>query len=391
MKTLEKLTWSTTKRRVKDLLPYEKNPRRLTPEQAEQLKTSIEKFNLAEIPAVDIDGRIVAGHQRVATLKLLGRGAETIDVRIPNRKLTAEEFQEYNLRSNKNTGEWDFEALMGNFPEELLKTVGFDLSEFPEVEVTYRDGQDDVPPMRETDITVGEAFTLGDHILICGDSTNFETLHQLGACEMAFTDPPWNVAIGQDNVPTHKKRQAMKNDALGKAFPDFLVKVSACLQKFVKGDLYCVMGCGEWPAVHAALTGAKFHWSSSIVWIKDSFVMGRHNYHTRFEPIWYGWQKTSSYRGDRKQDDVWEFARPKKSPEHPTMKPVELVERAILNSSVKGDKVLDLFGGSGTTLIACEKTGRRGRLVELEPGYCQVIIDRWENFTGKKARKVSHG
>lgn len=157
------------------------------------------------------------------------------------------------------------------------------------------------------------------------------------------------------------------------------------MQAFVKKDIYVVMGCAEWPNIHAALSAAGFHWSSTIVWVKDIFVLGRSNYHRRYEPIWYGWQKNSSYRADRKQDDVWEFKRPTRSPEHPTMKPVELVERAILNSSAKGDTVLDLFGGSGTTLIACEKTGRYCRMVELEPGYCQVIIDRWQEFTGRKA------
>jgi DNA modification methylase len=125
----------------------------------------------------------------------------------------------------------------------------------------------------------------------------------------------------------------------------------------------------------------------TLTW-KTERRKGRSNYHRRYEPIWYGWQKKSSYRGDRKQDDVWEIDRPTKSPEHPTMKPVELVERAILNSSVKGDVVLDLFGGGGSTLIACEKTGRRCRMVELEPGYCQVIIDRWESVTGKKSQRI---
>ena len=162
----------------------------------------------------------------------------------------------------------------------------------------------------------------------------------------------------------------------------------AALAAAVHKDIYVVMGCAEWPNIHAALASAGFHWSSTIVWVKDIFVLGRSNYHRRYEPIWYGWQKTSSYRADRKQDDVWEHARPTRSPEHPTMKPVELVEHAILNSSVKGDTVLDLFGGSGTTLIACEKTGRKCRMVELEPGYCQVIVDRWEEMTGRKAEAV---
>jgi DNA modification methylase len=202
---------------------------------------------------------------------------------------------------------------------------------------------------------------------------------------MAFTDPPWNVAIGLDSNPRHRQRKGLINDNLGKDFPAFLAKVGEALRAAVKKDIYVVMGCAEWPNIHAALVNASFHWSSTVIWAKDVFVLGRSNYHRKYEPIWYGWQKTSSYRGDRKQDDLWEFDRPTRSPEHPTMKPVELVERALHNSSVKGDTVLDLFGGSGTTLLACEKTGRRCRMIELEPGYCQVIIDRWEQFTGAKA------
>ena len=387
MKTKE-LTWETEKRKINDLIPYEHNPRRLTTEQASQLQKSIEKFNLAEIPAVNTDGIIIAGHQRIAILKTLGRGDEAIDVRVPSRKLTEAELKEYNLRSNKNTGEWDFDILANSFDEEMLKDVGFDLSIFPQAEIGTTQGQDNVPEMRATKIKTGDMFKLGEHTLICGDSTDRNTVSRGGVCDMCFTDPPWNVAIGLDSNPRHRQRKGLQNDNLGKDFPAFLAKAAAVLQEFVKKDVYCVMGCAEWPNIHAALTAAGFHWSATIIWCKDIFVLGRSNYHRRYEPIWYGWQKQSSYRADRKQDDVWEIDRPNRSADHPTMKPVELVEKAILNSSVKGDTVLDIFGGAGSTLIAAEKTGRKARVIEIEPSYCQVIIDRWEEFTGKKAIKI---
>jgi len=385
---MNNLIWKTERRKVADLVPYEHNPRKITADQARRLQDSLEKFNLVEIPAVNTDGIIIAGHQRLAVMKAIGRGNEMVDVRVPNRKLTEAELKEYNLRSNKNVAEWDFDILAEHFPEDMLKDVGFDMADMPEVQTGSQPGQDKVPTLRKTSIKVGDAFTLGEHVLLCGDSTSLDTVRKLGPCEMAFTDPPWNVAIGLDSNPRHRQRKGLINDNLGKDFPAFLHKVAAALAAAVRKDIYVVMGCAEWPNVHAALAAAGFHWSSTIVWVKDIFVLGRSNYHRRYEPIWYGWQKNSSYRGDRKQDDVWEHQRPTRSPEHPTMKPVELVEHAILNSSVKGDTVLDLFGGSGTTLLACEKTGRKCRMIELEPGYCQVIIDRWEEFTGRKAKPL---
>ena len=135
-----------------------------------------------------------------------------------------------------------------------------------------------------------------------------------------------------------------------------------------------------------------FHWSSTIIWAKDQFVLSRKDYHTQYEPIWYGWEGSKPRLhpvDDRTQSDLWEIERPKRSDEHPTMKPVKLVARAIVNSSREGDTVLDLFGGSGSTLIACEQTGRKCRTMELDPGYCDVIIDRWESLTGEEAVLVS--
>jgi len=149
-----------------------------------------------------------------------------------------------------------------------------------------------------------------------------------------------------------------------------------------------VMSAQEWPVIHGSLNAAGFHWSSTIIWAKDSLVLSRKDYHTQYEPIWYGWNSSAARLvelEDRKQSDVWSMERPKRSDLHPTTKPIELVERAINNSAKTGGIVLDLFGGSGSTLIACEKTGRDCRTVELDPKYADVIIRRWQEFTGEKA------
>ena len=222
---------------------------------------------------------------------------------------------------------------------------------------------------------------------MCGDSTDMGAVAKLmdGAkAHMIFTDPPWNVDYGGTSHPSWKRRQ-IKNDNMSKAdFGEFLRKTfkaaaSVCLSGAM---IYCVMSAQEWPNVHFALDDCGFHWSSTIVWYKDSLVLSRKDYHTQFEPIWYGWlegEKRLCPLQDRQQSDVWQFDRPKKSAEHPTMKPIALVGRAITNSSYTGNNVLDLFGGSGTTLLACEQTGRIGYTMELDAVYCDVIVKRYIN------------
>lgn len=386
------LKWTTTRRRVNDLIPWHKNPRKISDAQLEKLKTSIERFNYAAPILIDEDQRIVAGHQRCKALIALGRGNEEIDVRIASRKLTEAEFEELAIRDNKNHGEWDFEGL-AKFDEQLLKTIGFDAAELDKIfKNTARPAPDEAPePRAKTDIKAGDMFMLGDHTLLCGDSTNDNDVKKLmggGVADMVFTDPPWNVAIGKDSNPRHRQRAGLINDDLGEDFRAFLDKFTPLLSGYCKGDIYVVMGCEEWPNIHGALTGAGLHWSATIAWVKDIFVLGRSKYHRRYEPIWYGWRDKSSFVGDRKQDDVWEIERPRVSKEHPTMKPVALCERAILNSSPREGVVLDLFGGSGSTLMACEQASRKCRMIEIDPIYCQVIIDRWEKHTGQKAEKL---
>ncbi len=207
---------------------------------------------------------------------------------------------------------------------------------------------------------------------------------------MVFTDPPWNVAIGEDSNPRHRQRPGLKNDNLSSQdYLNFISAFAAVCARTNNGDMYCVLGAASWPTLDLIFREYGFHWSATIIWVKDIFVLGRSKYHRRYEPIWYGWHKEgkSTFCDNRSLDDVWEISRPKRSPEHPTMKPVELCVRAISNSSVIGQCVLDLFLGSGSTLIACEKLNRRCYGMEIAPMYCDVIVKRWEEFTGKKAKR----
>jgi len=253
---------------------------------------------------------------------------------------------------------------------------------------------DEVPETpAEPYVKPGELWLLGEHRLLCGDATSGEDYDRLLGSQrvgMVFTDPPWNVAIGGDGNPRHRQRVGLVNDNLDPAsFAAFLSGFAGRIAGLLDGDLYCVLGASEWPTLDTSLRGAGLHWSATIIWVKDLFVLGRSKYHRRYEPIWYGWPTagTSSFGTDRSLDDVWEIPRPRRSEEHPTMKPVELVERAMANSSRTGALVLAPFLGSGTTLIAAETLGRRCYAMEIEPRYAQVAIERWQNFTGKEAQR----
>lgn len=235
---------------------------------------------------------------------------------------------------------------------------------------------------------------------MCGDSTIIDDVKLLmGGCKakMVFTDPPWNVNYGaeEEGNPMGYKHRTIMNDFMGtEDFKDFMYSAFRCMNEVSEPGCmtYVVMSAQEWGNMMLTLALNDYHWSSTLIWNKDQLVLSRKDYHTKYEPIWYGWKSGEARLHpleDRKQCDVWDFERPKRSDEHPTMKPVALVARAIQNSSNRGDSVLDLFGGSGTTLIACEETDRNCFMMELDPHYVDVIIKRWENMTGEKAARVN--
>ena len=265
------------------------------------------------------------------------------------------------------------------------------------------DDEDDVPePPAEPKSERGRIYQLGNHRLMCGDSTSQEDAKMLMGGELAdavFTDPPWNVSYGTNlraNNAQHYKVRTILNDSMTTDdFKKFMEKTWSVMDSSSKrgAPTYIVMSAQEWGNLMLSLKEAGYHWSSTIIWAKDKLIFSRKDYHTQYEPIWYGWHEDCARLHkveDRTQTDLWQIPRPRRSAEHPTMKPVELVEKAIGNSSDPGDIVLDLFGGSGTTLIASENTGRRCRMMELAPTYCDVIRKRWaEHVHGEGCDWVS--
>jgi DNA modification methylase len=237
---------------------------------------------------------------------------------------------------------------------------------------------------------------LGDHRVLCGDSCDTAAVARLldgRKTQVAFTDPPYNVGLGDHGgQQAGQRRRRIQNDALPpEQWEAFVRDWSRNLLASVDGAIYICMSTKEWPLVSRVLLEAGGHWSDTIIWSKDRFVLGRADYQRQYEPLWYGWREGVSHfwNGDRDQGDVWRIDRPSVSDAHPTMKPLALVERALENSSRPGDIVLDLFLGSGSTVIAAERTGRVCYGVEIDPHYVDVAVLRWEAFTGQKARSLA--
>src|SRR3990167_1608706 len=404
------IIWHSQKRKISDLKPAPYNPRELTEKQAQDLATSLELFNLAEPIVINQNNTIVGGHQRINILKAkYGNNGAEVDVRVPNRLLTQDEEVELNLRLNKNLGH------LANFDEDLLKDVGFDSRELDNIfQLDTKPEDDDMPEQRITDIKLGDMFELGEHVLLCGDCTAEANVARLMGglkADMVFTDPPYGVSYGRDNEKledTAKSYHWSKTRVNSQILNDNL-STEECAEKiwrpsfknmyeFAKDDcsFYMTMCQGGKQMMMMMMVMVSEHWQvkHELIWVKSSpvFSMGRLDYDYQHEPILFGWKKKHNwYGGGQFLKSIWEVDKPHKSEEHPTMKPIVLMENALIKSSMRENIILDLFGGSGSTLIACEKLNRKCRMTEIDPIYCQVIIDRWQNFTGKKAKKLNVG
>jgi DNA modification methylase len=385
------------------LLPYIRNARTHSDEQVAQVAASIREFGWTNPIIVGGDGVIIAGHARLAAARKL-RMSEVPVIVLDH--LTEAQRRALVLADNKlalNAG-WDEETLRVEL--QSLQEDGFDLDIVgftdEELEDLLRDpedanagltDEDAVPDEPERPITApGDVWLMGQHRLVCGDATQMEVVEKVldGAlADMVFTDPPYNVAYEGKTA----KKLTIGNDALGEKFYEFLREASANMLAVTKGAIYICMSSTELHTLFRAFTDSGGHWSTFVIWAKHHFTLGRSDYQRMYEPILYGWRKGVDHFwcGARDQGDVWFIKRPMANLEHPTMKPVELVERAIRNSSKSRDTILDVFGGSGTTLIACEKSGRQARLIELEARYCDVIIRRWQEFTGQEAKLDADG
>lgn len=389
------LSWKTEQRFVKDLIPFEYNPRFITEDRKQKLIRSLEKFNLVEIPAINLDNRLIAGHQRVKVLIELNRGDELIDVRVPDRLLSEEEFKEYNITSNLPTGFWDLDILDSAFADIDLTALGLDIKniEIPnnlQEEKQEEEGDFVVIEPRNPLSELGDVLELHSldkklvHRIVCGSSTESDTYNKLfedKKANLIITDPPYNV----DYTGGTKESLKIQNDNMSdESFYQFL------LDFYTKAFFWSVDGCpiyvfhadSEGANFRSALKSSGFKLSQCLIWLKNSIVLGRQDYHWIHEPILYGWKLGAAHPwySDRTQRTVVEFDKPLRNDEHPTMKPVGLVEYFIKNSSKRYDIIFDGFFGSGTTLISCEKNKRNAYGAELDPVYVDVDIRRWHTY-----------
>lgn len=391
-------------RQTSDLIPYANNSRTHSEEQITQVASSIKEFGFTNPVLIDEQGGIIAGHGRVMAANKLKLDELPV---IVLEGLTEAQKKAYVIADNQlalNSG-WDLDAL--RLEVETLQELDFDI-DLLGFEGDFLDGlleeeptdgltdEDECPEPPEVPVSVlGDIWQLGNHRLMCGDSTSIESLEKL--CEgqlvdMWLTDPPYNVAYeGKTKDALTIQNDEMANDDFRQFLTDCYIAADSVMKR---GAVFYI-----W---HADLEGYNFRGAASdagwqvrqcLIWKKSTIVMGRQDYHWKHEPCLYGWKDGAAHlwATDRKQSTILEFDKPSKNKEHPTMKPVELFEYQILNNTKGDDLVLDSFGGSGTTIIACEKNHRNARLMELDEKYVDVIIRRWQDFTGKQATHIESG
>ena len=395
-------------RKVETLIPFARNPRTHADGQIAKLAASIVEFGWTNPILVDGNHGIIAGHGRLAAARKLGLSEVPV---IELGHLTPSQKRAYVIGDNRlalDAG-WDDELLALELAELSdagydLALTGFDSDELSDLmvgEETTTEGETDEDAAPESGgpvvSTLGDVWICGEHRVICGDATDadaYATLLGDEIANMVFTDPPYNVDYS--NSAKDKMRgtdRPILNDNLGAGFYDFLLAALTPMLAHCSGGIYVAMSSSELDVLQKAFRAAGGKWSTFIIWAKNTFTLGRADYQRQYEPILYGWLDgvTRHWCGDRDQGDVWNIKKPHKNDLHPTMKPVELVERAIRNSSRPGDVVMDPFGGSGTTMIAAHKSGRKARLIELDPKYVDVIVRRWQDFTGAQATLESTG
>ena len=395
-------------RKVETLIPFARNPRTHSDAQVAKIAASIVEFGWTNPILVDGSQGIIAGHGRLAAARKLGLTEVPV---IELGHLSAAQKRAYVIADNRlalDAG-WDEEMLALELAElsELgydLNLTGFDADELADIiageeTTTVGDTDEDAVPEEGGPVvsTPGDVWICGKHRVLCGDATDadaYATVLGDEVADMAFTDPPYNVNYANSAKDKMRgKNRAILNDNLGEGFYDFLLSALTPTLAHCHGGIYVAMSSSELDTLQSAFRAAGGHWSTFIIWAKNTFTLGRADYQRQYEPLLYGWPEGGErhWCGDRDQGDVWQIKKPVKNDLHPTMKPVELVERAIRNSSRPDDVVLDPFGGSGSTMIAAERSGRKARLIELDPKYVDVIVRRWQEYSGARAIRQSDG
>ena len=406
--TLDDIEWHNETRLIGDLKDHEKNPRVLTKDQMKQLKASFKKFGYCEVVAINLDNTILAGHQRTRTMKILKMDKKPIDVRVPNRMLTPEECDEYLIRSNKNTGEWDYDMLANQWDVDKLIDWGFTEEELSYKNPTNVEAEDDgfeeeLPP--EPFTKPGDIYDLGRHRIICGSATNHDDILKLcddESVDLVLTDPPYNVAYtGGTAEKLTIKNDNMSAEDFSELLRDFYVNAYLCLKP--GGGIYVFHADSEGEKFRKYFRESGLKMTQCLIWLKNSLVLGRQDYqwqhepclfggkeYTDHDPVLYGWREGDKHKwyNNRKQTTLLKFDRPTRNKEHPTMKPIPMLGYLINNSTKPNDCVIDFFLGSGSTLIACEQVGRRCVGSELDPKYCDVIVDRYMAYKKSKGEVI---
>lgn len=393
------LFWEEKKIKLKDLKEYSRNPRRISKDDFEKLKKSMEESGYNQRLLVDVDNTIIAGHQRYQVFKKLK--FEEIPILKPNRKLTEDEFKRINIQDNVGFGEWDIDQLANDFdipqllewgmPEDLFK--GLDPE--PEEEIEEVDGQDEIPETPVNPVTKnGNLWILGKHKLICGDSTKQESLNKLISekkAKMIFTDPPYNTGMNsKTNSGSTRLNHFFDDNYTQPEWLQFLKDMCISIYSVLEKDSVAYI-CFTWKRNHELFNELvkSFEVSNVIVWDKVVHGLGS-DYKYTYELINVckkGRPKLNTHYSEEKEySDVWHIQRQVgRNEEHATQKPVKLIERAVKHATFPEDTVMDLFAGSGSTLIACEKMNRNCSAIELEPKYVDTIIKRWQDLTGEEA------
>ena len=402
----KRLEWPADKverRPVADLIPYARNARTHSDAQVAQIAASVTEWGWTTPVLVDEAGSIIAGHGRVMAARKLG--LTDVPVMVATGWSEAQK-KAYVLADNQlalNAG-WDMDLLkveVGDLDAEgfNLDLIGFDDKLLADLLAEPTEGLTDpdaVPePPAEPVTVLGDVWVMGNHRLMCGDSTSIAELEKLAAgqrVDMWLTDPPYNVAYeGKTKDALTIQNDSMNDESFRQFLRDSYVAADAVMKP---GAVFYIWHAdSEGYNFRGAAKDAGWVVRQCLIWKKSSLVMGRQDYHWKHEPCLYGWKDGAGHlwATDRKQTTILEFDKPSRNGEHPTMKPVALFEYQLLNNTKGGDIVLDSFGGSGTTMIAAEKNGRLSRLMELDPKYCDVIIKRWQDFTGKTATLESDG
>lgn len=395
-------------KKVQELIPYVNNSRTHSEEQVNQICASINEFGFTNPLLIDEKDSIIAGHGRLMASKKLGM--EEVPC-IVLEGLTEAQKKAYIIADNKmalNAG-WDEELLKIELEnlKELdfdLELTGFNVDELDDIlgteeekEVVEDDFEIEVP--EEPKAKLGDIYQLGNHRLMCGDSTSEEDVAKLMngvKADMVFTDPPYLMGFtgnvhADGSKSFNAKHGAIKNDKMSREDGDnFILKIFENIKQFNKGAYYvCFYRLGL-DYIFRALDTLNNQYKALIIWNKGNHTLSNSDYMSKYEPIVYGWFNDHLFYGDRSNFDIWDIQRTQKNDLHPTMKPIALCCKAIENSSKKEDIVLDLFGGSGSTLMGCEQTDRICYTMELDPKYVDVIINRWETFTGKKAELINY-